>query len=399
MSLNLNWMPNLPMPSLPAGLQDGIAKLTASAATNILEFEKKEIALERHPLQTVYHLVRVAKQGEEIPDFQKTLKAVPKKLRNAIFYEVWFQSTDPRKGGHKWGKYHALDDHSLFLNATKSVIDKTLHDRPQGAKNEIFGSIYRMAGQPPTFDTKWGENHASGDTERLIRALHRHHCLEIPGKEVSVYSNPDMKNTTPSCCFHLYRKELDRGQIGFQNGMNASLEHAKADAIRISNDSARGYNIHSTYSSTFGLKGDFSSALLGQGGIITPAVIQLLDQWQDFAETHENQHLLQICYSRGCIEVHNALVEAPKELQQRIIVIAIGPATLIPPELAYKAINLVIPADPVVKVATNRHLLDTPSTRFLKEHNDTKNHHDLHGSSYREQLCTMIDCYIHINDI
>jgi hypothetical protein len=108
---------------------------------------------------------------------------------------------------------------------------------------------------------------------------------------------------------------------------------------------------------------------------------------------------LQICYSRGAIEVCNALRQSPRDLQQKIIVIAIGPGCLIPSELAYKVINLVIPSDPIIKLAANRHLIDSPHTKILNKHTDCENPHDLQGSSYREQLGPMIDRYIRTNDI
>jgi hypothetical protein len=392
-----NWLQNLH--SAPDWFRDPILRLNAAIDSNTLPLEKKEITLQGHPLQTLYHLVEKAVQNKQFPDLKRELMAVPEGLRENIFFEVWKQATDLGKGGKDWGQMHALDNFPRLLNVIKTVVEQRLDAQP--AKTPIHGTIYRMGGQPQTYDWNWGETHAKEDTERLIRALHRHQHLEMIGKQIPVYTDLEKGIATPSRTFHLYRQELKEGQIGYHNGTGCSVDNARGDATRISNDLCHGFNIHCTYGATVDFQTDLSSALMGQKGVITPPVLQLLEEWQDFAEKNEgnNQRILQFCHSRGAVEVYNALRVAPEELRKRIIAVAIAPAYLIPPELAHKVVNLLIPSDAVSKIVTNRHLMDSPHTKILKDHSDGANPHDPHGSSYREILRPMVDRFIQTNDI
>src|SRR5271154_4198101 len=93
----------LRMPHLPPRLQDTFTRMASSLAPNFLPFEKKEVVMERHPIQTLYHFVQRAVRGETVSAFQQRLDAVPEKLRHAIYFEVWNLANDPDKGGDKWG--------------------------------------------------------------------------------------------------------------------------------------------------------------------------------------------------------------------------------------------------------------------------------------------------------
>jgi hypothetical protein len=370
-----------------------------SQAMTHLAIEEKQVTLTRHPLQTIYQLVKRNHQREQIPDLQKKLEAIPEKLRNAVYFEIWLQAADVDKKDSRWGERKALSDPFLLLNAIQSIANKILDQQSQETKNAIYGTIYRIAGQPLTPDLKWGERNAKKDTQYLIRALHRHQCLQMNGKTISIYAELEKGSTTPSCSYHLYRKELDRGQIRYHNGMITTFESAKQNAIRLSDDSAQGYNIHCSYAATNNLAKDLASALLEQGGVATPPVLQLLDGWQDFMEQSESERLLQVCNSRGAIEVYNALSHVPTEFQQRIIVIAIAPAAIIPAEAVYKVVNLMIASDNIMNFAANRHLINSPNTWIVDEHRDRTYPHSMQGSSYREQLQPLIHRYIHTNDI
>jgi len=392
--------PLLPVPSISSEVQDKTVKYaTGFASSHLLEFEKKEVTFHVHPLQSLYLTLEKIAPEEKIANLELRLKAVPETVRNEIFFEVWNQATDAGKGGEHWGEHKASDDYPLLLKAIKSVVDKTLLSQPQPVKNVIYSTLYKIAGEPKTSDLKWGETNAHHNTLFLIRALHRHQCLGIRGKEIAVYSKFEKGIKVPSQTYHLERKELERGRIGYHNGMATTLEEAKSNALQLSDHSAQGYNIHGTYGATVDFSKDLASAILGQGGITTPPVLLLLDEWQNFIEQNEWERYLQVCNSRGTIEVHNALQLLPKEIQQRIIVIAVAPACLIPQELAYKVINLVVSSDSISKLAVNRHLMDSPHTRILERPDDRINTHSMHGSSFQQHLVPLIDSYIRTNDI
>ena len=217
---------------------------------------------------------------------------------------------------------------------------------------------------------------------------------------IDVFTKFEREAENHSCSFHLHLQEPERGQIGFINGMACTRETTRDNAGRISSVCAQGRNIHCVYSATTGIADrDIASGILGCGGIATPAVLLLLEQWQDFFEKDANSRLLQLCTSRGAIEVNNALELLPPELRQRLIVITIAPACLIPANMAYRVFNLVILSDPIPWSAHNRDLLTANHTVLLREHQDTRDPHNLHGSSYREWLTPRIDAYIRTNDI
>jgi hypothetical protein len=375
----------LTSPELQSTAQALATYLVASAISHKLNLEKKTVALEIHPLQSLYsHLETSLQRQEQIPDLQQRLNAVPAKLRQAILLEMGSPATQGSE--------------SRLLHVIKRVVEKTLDDQQTTRKNGIFGTVYRMAGQPQTNDLEWGEHHAKDDTLRLIRALHRHHCLEISGKQITVYSDLEKGLSQPSCRFHLYRREPNRGSIGYHNGISTTFDLAKSNAARLSDQCCQGHNIHGTYSATVNTQWDLISATLGQGTTSTPGVLQLLDRWQDFFEENPTGHLLQICHSRGAIEVNNALTQLPREKQQRIIVIAVAPACFIPTSSAKKVVNLVIPSDPVPKVALNRHL-PNPNTMVLGEHSDGQNSHFLLGPSYLTALAPLVDQYLRTNEV
>ena len=381
---------------ISAQTQRQLTQLSAAVAPLIFPFETKQITFDRHPLETLCHLLE---RSGPTRSLQEALNEVPETLRNALFFEVWSQAIDPNKGGEKWGEHNALANHERLLNAIKTVALTKLNTLPEEKKHLVYGTVYRMARHPRTEDLQWGEHHAASDLKRLICALHRSQSLGIPGKEIKVCAEIEKDLPIPSHFFHLSKPELPRGQIGFHNGMCNSPEDALIHATRISTECAQGYNIHCTYSATVNLPIDAASAFISQGGVITPPVLNLLELWLDFFESNEQDKKLEICHSRGAIEVYNALNELPASLRQRILVITVAPACLIPADLAYQVVNLIIENDAVVKIAANRQLLDAPHTKKLPLHNDTFDPHDMHGSSYREQLTAMIDTYIRTNQI
>jgi hypothetical protein len=387
------------LPPVIQSFRNIIINYVAPSLPNFVICEKKQVSLGRHPLQKLHHLIQRTLQGESSDGLQEALYTVPERLRSALFFEVWSQASDPCKNSERWGEDHALDNFPRLLNVIKSVVESRLDTLPKEKQSEVFGTVYQIAGQPQTHDLYWGEHNAKSDTQRLIRALHRRQCLDIPGKEINVYSDLEKNLSVPSRAFHLNVRELPQGQIGLYNGMLTSFEEAYASAHKLSHECAQEYNLHCIYSATVNVQWDTASAFLGQAGITTPPFLHLLEQWQDFFEKNDQSRLLQICHSRGAIEVSNGLSYLSAEQKQKIIVIAVGPAHLFEPTQAYKVVNLVIRTDPILQLAAGQDQLEREHTQILQNHNDTTNPHDLHGSSFREKLSTLIDSYIRTNDI
>ncbi len=386
--------------------QQTVLSLSGKLLPRVCSFDKQIIALEPHPLLTLYHLIeRSLKTQESIP-LQQALSSVPESLRNGedgIYCEVWNQATDTDKAGENWGEVHALDDQARLLNVIRTVVMKRWNALSL-EKQVVVGS--RMEKQGIPLDA------LPQHTKQLISAMHRSQCLDIPGTEIKVYNSLEKNVETPSCRFHLERKELPKGQIGFINGIQNQLVHAKEHAIQISDKLAQGYNIHCTYSAKleYGedskLKSSFwdvSSGILGQGGTLTPSVPLLLEQWLDFFEKDESSRLLQISHSRGAIEVNNALSLLPEHLKQRVIAINVAPACIMQSNAAYRVVNLVNLLDPIASVALNREMVDSDHTVIVEEIYDKPkrgfNPHSMHRTSFYNELEPLIDTFIRTNDI
>lgn len=376
-----------------------IASWAKTIATPFLRQTNSEIALGRHPLHTFYCLLKKALEQREQLELPQALGAVPERLRNAIFYEVWSQATDPNKEGERWGEIRALDNLPRLMSAVKIAVEKRLDSLSAAQKNDVYFTIYDSAGRPITDDHQWGEHHAKDNLEKLICALHRCHHLEVSGKKITHFPDLEKGLAIPSRLFQLNRPELSRGQIGLHNGMNCTFVRAFRCALDLSTQAARSYNLHCTYSATAQPHWDAASVVLGQGGIITPPVLKLLEQWQDFFEKNDQDRLLQICHSRGAIEVNNALALLPPELKQRIIVVAVAPGRLLSPDAAYRVINLLNPHDPVPKIAVGQEHMEAPHTIKVHDPEDTANVHTIDSPCFQEKLASIIGHYIDNNDI
>ncbi len=378
---------------IPTSTQNAILRTSSILAPIIFPLENRQITVEKHPLQTLYHLLG---RTQDLDSLRNALYAVPESLRNDLFFEVWTQAADFPKEGDKWGEVNALANLERLLAVIKTVAEKKFDALSSRKKSDVSATASRMAGQPQIGD----ELNVKSDTERLIRALHRNQCLNAPGIEISVYSDLEKDAITPSKPFDLGREELERGQICLLNGLANAFQDAYKSASELSTECAQGKNLHCVYSATVGTAWDFASGLLCQSNTITPPVLHLLDLWQDFFEEDQDSKFLQICHSRGAIEVNKALELLPPELRQRIIVVTLAAACLIPEEKAYKVKNFVIESDPVVQISANRDLLiNAEHTIKLPWHSDTINPHSSRGSSYREALRPLIDSYIRTNDI
>jgi hypothetical protein len=161
-----------------------------------------------------------------------------------------------------------------------------------------------------------------------------------------------------------------------------------------------GIAMHCVYAATLG-PWDLASAALAQAHRILPQGRLLLQRWSEFFErANDDENILQICHSRGAIDVASALHVLPPHLKNRIHVIAIAPAYIIDKSLCPNGVNFVILEDPVPNLAPNKHLIGTdPSVKILPKHADGSDPHDLHGPSYREAITPFVRQYLATNKI
>lgn len=150
---------------------------------------------------------------------------------------------------------------------------------------------------------------------------------------------PERPFQTLSVSYEVGSVDLSKGNVGFINGINTKEEEAKDHAVRIS-EYAQGVKVHGVYNATHTAPIDVLECLAGHCRVKTSPVYLLKDKWNHFiAASDLDAKFLQICHSGGAIHVLNALRSSPQEIRDRIIVVAISPAKIIPNELCFKSYN------------------------------------------------------------
>ncbi len=141
--------------------------------------------------------------------------------------------------------------------------------------------------------------------------------------------------------------------IGWINGINNTLQESKENASYIQTLSG-GHAVSGVYNCTHGPLIDIlESAFLNHQGY-SPNTAQLLQaEWRKFHEANKdllNAKLLQVCHSQGAIDVKNALIGSPSEIRDRVIVVAIAPAAIVPKRLCFQSYNYASEKDFVYKL-------------------------------------------------
>ncbi len=143
-----------------------------------------------------------------------------------------------------------------------------------------------------------------------------------------------------SCHFKTEGIKLTYKRIGFIPGMNTSFEEFKSHLNHIKKF-AGDMSIEGVYNHSNGKGIDLAEIfLLNYGGTAPLTADLLLENWTQFhLENVDNPDAkyLQTAHSMGTILTKDALEKAPKEIRDRVIVVAIGPAVIIPKELCYES--------------------------------------------------------------
>lgn len=154
----------------------------------------------------------------------------------------------------------------------------------------------------------------------------------------------------PAHTFHIEGKQLSKGAIGGINGMGNSFEdaHASADYFH---KLAGNHQIEWVFNNSNSLAVDVLEASLRNfhGAPSKPEEL-LKANWIKFHEQHKNDpsaKYLQYCHSQGAIYVKNALLNLPQEIRDRMIIVAIAPATVIPKRLCHDSFNYASKSDPI----------------------------------------------------
>ncbi len=203
--------------------------------------------------------------------------------------------------------------------------------------------------------------------------------------------NLDEFSITPSKCYDLERPELERGEIGFINGILTEYREAEQHAFFLSS-LAKGRNIHGVYKARRPLHLELLESF---SPLDTPPVFLLQNQWRCFFSAHPDLKYLQICHSQGALHVKKALMGLTDEERNKIIVVAIAPQELIPKNLCYKADHYLSSGDfiPFLRTKESEESLANVHIRAPGK----KAHlldHDFESFSYREALRFHIESYM-----
>ena len=139
-------------------------------------------------------------------------------------------------------------------------------------------------------------------------------------------------------------------RIGAVNGMNTSREEA-IKHLEYIQKFTNGMAIHGVYNHSNQLIVDaLEIFFLNYGGAALVTKDLLIKEWTQFHEENRdnpNAKYFWLAYSMGTILTRNALLAVPQEIRNRVIVVSIGPAIVIPEGLCYQSISYASKRDKV----------------------------------------------------
>lgn len=156
---------------------------------------------------------------------------------------------------------------------------------------------------------------------------------------------PPQKDT--SCVFVTKGDSEQSCRIGGINGINTSYDDAVRHAEylkRFTSDRS----IEWVYDHSSGIVPDLAKAGAEYLGYSSKTGEYIQENWKNFYENNKDNpeaKYLQFCHSKGAIEIRNELYKTSQEIRDRIIVVAIAPAVVVPSNLCYESYNYVSKRD------------------------------------------------------
>jgi hypothetical protein len=164
----------------------------------------------------------------------------------------------------------------------------------------------------------------------------------ITSNELSIDQSLTSEEVTISIRYEtsgIDRKDI---KVTIANGMYTSLKQALENAEHV-RKFALDLKINGVYNHTNGPVLDFFEILaLNFMGYSPKTQDLLIEEWTEFHEMNKDNpyaKCLHYCHSQGALHTKNALMRLPKEIRDRIIVVAIAPATVVPRELCFDSFN------------------------------------------------------------
>lgn len=167
--------------------------------------------------------------------------------------------------------------------------------------------------------------------------------------EATIPPHTSWKAKAQTVVFETTGKELLQGRIGGINGIGNLLEDAVNHANFLSN-AAGNYKVEWVYNCSHSAPVDVALAILINYKGASANRELLRENWLRFHEEHVNApdaKYMQFCHSQGAAAVKLELAALPKEIRNRIIVVALAPAAVIPKSLCFESYNYSSKRDPV----------------------------------------------------
>jgi hypothetical protein len=217
------------------------------------------------------------------------------------------------------------------------------------ANGQFFSSQALM--QNSLFAREWSLSEKSSSRELMDPLPSREEKRAVHGD----YRANRIEEPQPSRSktFVIEGRQHNRCYIGWINGINNTLKESKESACYIQTVSG-GHAISGIYNCTHGFLVDILEAGFFNHQGYSPNTARLLqNEWRAFHEANQdrpNAKLVQVCHSQGAIDVKNALIASSPEVQNRVIVVAIAPAAVVPQRLCFQSYNYASEKDFIYKL-------------------------------------------------
>lgn len=152
-------------------------------------------------------------------------------------------------------------------------------------------------------------------------------AISLQGKNPTAI--PDRKNDIRYC-------------IGGINGINTTKLGAESHASYIKK-LANNYDVNWTYNRTHTAPVDIAEVFtMNYFGFSPNTAREMQNKWVNFHRMNKdnpNAKYLHFCHSQGAIHTKNALMNCPKIVKDRVIVVAIAPAAVVPRKICHQSYN------------------------------------------------------------
>jgi hypothetical protein len=213
-----------------------------------------------------------------------------------------------------------------------------------------------------------------------------------PSQKHSYDFNLENLSLSMSKNYDLKKPELEKGEIGFINGILTDFQEAETHAFFLSS-LAKGHNIHGVFKARRPLNLELFESL---SPFDSPPALLLQKQWKKFFSQNPDLKYLQICHSQGALHVQKALMGLTEEERKRIVVVAIAPQVIISKRLCYTADNYLSTHDFIPFLNINGREKDLVEEIHIR--NPDKKaplwDHDFESATYREALKFHIEKYM-----